>query len=174
MVMISPGKSWPPVYYSHDMDLKNFINGCKAVEEEVASIYRTFADFFPQYRSFWEDLYRDELEHSFWLSDADHYEAIDLLPSEDLMPSMDIIEQTLAYARTKSRHIKTNPVTFEEALRIALKMEESMVETFTNEMAANLFASDYESLSQKIIAAEKLHIRKIEDMMIGKGFLQLS
>lgn len=156
------------------MGLKNFINGCRAVEEEVASIYRTFADFFPQYRAFWEDLYRDELEHSLWLSDSANSEAIDLLPSEDLLPSMDIIERTLAYARMKSRHIKTNPVTFEEALKTALQLEESMVETFTNEMKANLFAQDYESLSQKITAAEKLHISKIEDMMIRKGFLQVS
>jgi len=156
------------------MELKNFINGCRTVEETVASIYRKFADFFPEYRSFWEDLYRDELEHSFWLSDASHNEAIDLLPSEDLMPSMEVIERTIAFARGKSLYINTNPVTFEEALRIALQLEESMVETFTNEMAANLFASDYESLSQKIIVAEKLHINKIEDMMIAKGFLQLS
>jgi len=156
------------------MELINFINGCRAVEEAVASIYSKFADLFPENRSFWEDLYRDELEHSFWLSDATQTEAIDLLPSKDLLPSMDIIDRTIAFARGKSMHIKTNPVTLEEALRIALQLEESMVETFTNEMTANLFASDYESLSQKIIAAEKRHINKIEDMMIGKGFLQLS
>ena len=156
------------------MALKNFINGCKAVEESVASIYRTFADFFPEYSSFWEDLYRDELEHSFWLSNAANTEAIDLLPSQDMMPTMDIIERTLAFAHGKSMHIKLNPVSLEEALRTALQMEESMVETFTNEMTANLFASDYESLNQKIIAAEKRHISKIEDMMIRKGFLQLS
>ena len=156
------------------MELIKFINGCRAVEEAVASIYRTFADFFPEHRSFWEDLYRDELEHSFWLSDTNRAEAIDLLPSEDLMPSMELIDQTLAFATGKSQHIKTNPVNLEEALRIALQLEESMVETFTNEMTANLFSSDYKSLSQKIIEAEKLHISKIEDMMIGKGFLQVS
>lgn len=156
------------------MELKNFINGCRAVEETVAFIYRTFADFFPEHRSFWEDLYRDELEHSFWLSDSNHTEAIDLLPSEDLLPSMEVIERTLSFALGKSEYIRSNPVTFEEALNLALQLEESMVETFTNELAANLFASDYKSLSRKIITAEKLHINKIEDMMIGKGFLQLS
>lgn len=156
------------------MELTNFINGCRAVEEAVAAIYRAFADLFPQYRSFWEDLYRDELEHSFWLSNTLNAEAIDLLPSEDLMPTMDVINRTVAFALGKSQYIKKNPVTFEEALRIALQMEESMVETFTNEIAANLFAYDYESLSQKIVAAEKLHINKIEDLMISRGFLQLS
>ena len=156
------------------MALKKFIDGCRAVEEAVASLYRAFADLFPEHRLFWEDLYRDELEHSFWLSDAGHTEAIDLLPSEDLLPSMDVIKRTLTFARMKSQHIRTNPVTLEEALKIAYQLEESMVETFTNEMTANIFASDYESLSQKIIAAEQRHISKIEDMMIGKGFLQVS
>ena len=65
-------------------------------------------------------------------------------------------------------------MTFEEALRIALRLEESMVEIFANEFMAHLFASDYESLSHGIVAAEKLHINKIEDMMIEKGFMQLS
>jgi len=33
---------------------------------------------------------------------------------------------------------------------------------------------DYESLSDRIIMAEKEHIAKIEDMMMRKGYLQLS
>ncbi|MEW6602870.1 MAG: hypothetical protein AB1499_17995 [Nitrospirota bacterium] len=170
--MISANNFVVPLY--RDMELINFIKNCRAVEETVASIYRTFADLFPEYRAFWDDLYRDELEHSFWLAETTNAEAIDLLPSEDMLPSIDAIERTLAFARSKSQYIKTNPVTFEEALRMALLMEESMVETFTNELAANIFASDYESLNQKIIVAEKRHINKIEDMMIEKGFLQVS
>lgn len=172
--MISADNSREHVFFLPDMKMGKIINGCKAVEEAVASIYRTFADFFPEYRTFWVDLYRDELEHSYWLSDANNIEAIDLLPSEDMLPSMDIIERTLVFVRGKIQYIKTNPVSLEEALKIALKLEESMVETFTNEMTANLFASDYEALSKKIIAAEKRHINKIEDMMLSKGFLQLS
>jgi hypothetical protein len=49
-----------------------------------------------------------------------------------------------------------------------------MVETFANELIANVFSVDYESLSDRIIMSEKAHISKIEDMMVKRGFLQLS
>jgi rubrerythrin len=156
------------------MELDSLIKGCRAVENATASIYRTFMDFFPEEKILWQDLYRDELEHSFWLTDNTVFESIDLLPSRDLLPSKELIASTLDFAQRKIDYIRTNPVTLEEALRIALEIERSMVEMFTNELAANLFSSDYKSLNQKIISAEKLHINKIEDMMISKGYLQLS
>lgn len=156
------------------MELHELINGYIAVENAVASLYRIFMDLFPKEKPFWQDLYRDELEHSYWLSDVSFAESIDLLPSTDLLPSMKLVESTFKFTNRTISHTKTNPVTLEEALKTALKIEESMVETFTNELRANLLASDYASLSEKLITAEKAHINKIEDMMISKGFLQVS
>jgi rubrerythrin len=144
------------------------------MEQTVASIYSMFMQLFPEERIFWEDLFRDEMDHASWLTDADYIESIDLLPSTDLLPSMKQVEISLRFADIKRTQIKSNPVTFEEALNLALKLEEMMVETFANELKANLFASDYRSLSEKILMAEKLHIDKIEGMMIRKGFLQLT
>jgi rubrerythrin len=156
------------------MDLQNLITGCIVVEETVASIYRMFMDIFPDERIFWQDLYRDELEHSIWLSSGSNSELIDLLPSTDMMPPVELVNSTLAFLDSIVRHIKSNPVTLEEALKTALKIEKSMVEIFTNEITANLFATDYEALNNRLIAAEKLHVNKIEEMMIGRGFLQIS
>ncbi len=156
------------------MELDNFIDGCIAVEETVASIYRTFMDLFPDEKAFWEDLQVDELEHSFWLSDLNNAESIDLLPSEDMLPSMELINKTLVFVKRKKSQIRLNPLTFEKALEIAHQIEELMVETFANEFTANLISPDYNSLTNKLIAAEKLHVNKIEDMMISKGFMQLS
>ena len=156
------------------MELHNIINGCIAMEQTVASIYETFMKLFPEEKSFWGDLFNDETEHQSWLTSARYIESIDLLPSKDILPQVAYIESSLKSARNTFAHIKSNPVTFEKALKIALRLEESMVEIFANEFMAHLFASDYESLSQGIVTAEKLHINKIEDMMIEKGFLQLS
>ncbi len=156
------------------MESENLLYRCRDVELAVASVYKNFMERFPEDRLFWQDLYRDELEHSFWLSDATNIEAIELLPSKDLIPVEKLIMDTLGYIKTVVDHIKYNPVTAEEALRTALKLEDSMIETFTNELTANLLASDLESWNHRIIAAEKIHINKIEDMMISKGFLQLS
>ena len=157
-----------------DMDMDHFISGCIAVEETTASLYRIFMNLFPDEKLFWQDLYRDELEHSFWLTSGSHSEAIDLLPSKEIMPSMEHVTSTLVFIEGKIVQAKTSPVTFESALGTALEIEESMVEIFTNEITANVLATDHESLNDKLIAAEKIHVTKIEDMMINRGFLQLS
>ena len=156
------------------MELHELADGFKAVEQAVASIYRSFMDLFPEERRFWQELYRDELEHAFWLSGPDHVEAIDLLPSRELLPTEETLLNTLKTIEREHVLIKSNPVSLEEALKIALKLEDLMIEVFTNELPAHIFASDYKSLSDRISAAERLHINKIEDLMINKGFLQLS
>jgi len=156
------------------MDLTSLINGCIQMEQTVASIYNMFMQLFPEEKMFWEDLFRDEMDHSSWLTDANYIESIDLLPSTDLLPSMRQVEISLRFADMQRTQIKSNPVTFEEALNMALQREKTMVDTFTNELKANLFSSYYNSLCEKLLIAEKLHIDKIEDMMIRKGFLQLT
>ena len=156
------------------MDLNHFINGCIAVEETTASLYRIFMDIFPDERPFWQDLYSDELEHSFWLTSGSHSEVIELLPSKKLMPTMEHVTKTLEFVEGKIAQAKSGPVTFQAALRTALEIEESMVEIFTNEITANVLATDHKSLNEKLIAAEKVHVTKIEDRMISKGFMQLS
>lgn len=156
------------------MELLELIEGFKSVEQAVGSIYRSFMNLFPEEKRFWQDLYRDELEHAYWLSSAAHVESIDLLPSLDLLPTEELLLNALKFIERQHLYIKSNPVSLEEALKIALRLEELMIEVFTNELPANLFASDYKSLSDRISAAERLHINKIEDLMINKGFLQLS
>jgi len=131
-------------------------------------------EIFPDERPFWLDLYKDELEHSFWLTSGSRSEVIELLPSNELLPSIEHITRTLVFVEGKIAQVKTNPVTFEAALTIALEIEKSMVEIFTNEITANLLATDHKSLNDKLIAAEKIHVTKIEDMMISRGFVQLS
>ncbi|MBI5739711.1 MAG: hypothetical protein HZA16_03230 [Nitrospirae bacterium] len=156
------------------MNQQNLINGCIAVEEAAASLYGTFMDLFPGEKAFWQQLHSDELEHASMLSNSTYFEAIDLLPSQDMLPSVEQIESALGFTRKRNEFIKSNPVTFEEALRTAHRLEESMAEMFANELLANLLADNFESLSRKLFQAEKIHIDKIEDMMIKRGFLQMS
>jgi rubrerythrin len=156
------------------MELYKIVKGCIAMERAVANIYSTFVKLFPEEQLFWEDLARDEDDHASWLSNVNFFEMIDLLPSTDILPTMELIDNSLKFAEDKSRHLRANPVELEDALKLALHLEESMVEIFANNLIANVLATSYESLSQKILMAEKIHKGKIEDMMISKGFLQLS
>jgi rubrerythrin len=156
------------------MELYKIVKGCIEMERTVANIYSTFMKLFPEEKLFWEDLARDEDDHASWLSNVKFFEMIDLLPSTDILPTKELIDNSLKFAENKSRHLRSNPVDLEDALKLALHLEESMVEIFANQLIANVLATSYESLSQKILMAEKIHKDKIEDMMITKGFLQLS
>jgi len=144
------------------------------MERVVANIYNTFVQLFPEEKSFWQDIAQDERDHASWLSSVNFFEMIDLLPSKELIPTMELIHNSLKFAENKNRHLRSNPMSLEDGLKLALNLEETMVEIFANQLIANVLATSYESLSQKILMAEKIHIDKIEDMMIRKGFLQLS
>jgi len=156
------------------MELRKIIQGCFAMEQTVSLIYNHFMQLFPDDKHFWLDLYQDEIEHSSWLSKASFTGMIDLLPSTDIIPTLELVNNSVRFAEERKKDILSNPLSFEDALNIALKLEETMVETFTNELIANVLSVDYESLSDRIIMAEKEHIAKIEDMMMRKGYLQLS
>ena len=156
------------------MNVYDFMSGCIEIEQSVANIYKQFANMFPEDKHFWTDLYRDELEHAVWLSIEENIEAMDLLPANTPLPTPELIESTLLNIRQQTAHIWSNPVTLEDALQTALRIESSTIEIFTNELSAKIFATTKESLQKKLIEAEKIHINKIESLMIDRGFLQLS
>jgi rubrerythrin len=156
------------------MELPKIIHNCFVMEQTVSSIYSYFIQLFPDEKLFWTDLYLDELDHATWLSKANYTGMIDLLPSTDLIPALELVDSSVRFAEERKKQIMSRPVPFEDALNIALKLEETMVETFTNELIANVLSVDYESLSDRIIMSEKAHISKIEDMMMKRGYLQLS
>ena len=156
------------------MDVYDFMSGCIEVERSVANIYRTFATMFPEDKDFWIELYRDELEHTIWLSIEKNIEAMDLLPADTPLPTPELIENTLLNIRRQAARIRSNPVTLENALKTALRIEGASIEIFTNEMSAKIFSASEKSLQEKLVTAEKIHINKIENLMIDRGFLQLS
>jgi rubrerythrin len=156
------------------MELYEIIKGCIEMEHAVAKIYNIFVRLFPEEKLFWQDLARDEQDHASWLSNVKFFEMIDLLPSAKILPTKELIDNSLNFAEKRGSLLKRNPVDLEDALKLALHLEESMVEIFANHLIANILGTSDESLNRKILMAEKIHKDKIEDMMITKGFLQLS
>ncbi len=144
------------------------------MEKAVASIYSTFMQLFPKEKDFWEGLYEDEMEHLSFLADADYKKILKKgIQTTVFPPSLQLVEKTLNYAENIKKQIKLNPVSLEDAFGLALKLEESIVETFANELIANLAADVDKSVVKTIVAGERLHIDKIREMMIKKGFLKL-
>jgi hypothetical protein len=56
---------------------------------------------------------------------------------------------------------------------MALKLEESILETFTNNLMGALL-TDPKSSFDRLLSETRVHADKIRDMMIQKGFLKLS
>ncbi len=159
------------------MGIHDRINGCIAIEQAAADIYSAFMGLFPEEKGFWEGLYNDEIDHAALLSEADYLDVFTKLPTRTELPSMLSIENTLEYAQDMSMQIKLSPVSLEGALNIALKLEESIVETFSNELTSDLMAEDDDSFIMdfgKILIDERGHVSRIKDMMIKKSFLKLS
>ncbi|KPK01305.1 MAG: hypothetical protein AMK71_06055, partial [Nitrospira bacterium SG8_35_4] len=76
------------------MELYEIIKGCIAMERIVANIYYSFVQFFPEEKVFWEDLVRDEQDHASWLSNVNFFEMIDLLPSTEILPTKELIDNS--------------------------------------------------------------------------------
>ena len=159
------------------MESSEKINGCIAIEQAVASIYSTFMKLFPGDKDFWEGLQRDEIDHSSFLQDASSLMIFSELPTQVQQPSVSFIVKTLEFTQNIKKQILLNPVSLEDALHIALKLEEPMVETYTNVLIADSKAVDDKSYFmdlEKMLFEERGHINKIKNMMIGKGFLKIS
>ena len=155
------------------MEIYQLINGCLVMEYAVASIYSSFMQLFPQEKDFWEDLYKDERNHSSFLMEAAESGKFDEIQPDKLGFSMPQLDRTRKFIENIINSIKSNPVSLEDALNMALKIEETFVEAFTNELIACLSPSDSNTFLQMLME-EKTHIAKIKNMMIEKGFLKLS
>ena len=154
------------------MEIYQFVNGCLVMENAVASIYSNFMQLFSEEKDFWGDLYNDEQKHASFLMEAADQGLFDEINTEDLPLSMPLFDRTRKFVENIMDQIKFNPLSLEEALKIALKLEETLVETFTNYLIADL--SPNRNAILEMFTEEKSHIDKIKKMMIKKGFSKLS
>ena len=147
------------------MEQKDFINGCIKVENTVASIYSRLMELFPDKKEFWGSLLNDEREHIAFLNDVKSLELITEMEKLDFPPSMDIIKKTIKSADKVTEKLCDHSDSVKDTLIMALKLEESMVEIYTNQLIAKLLSCDDETPVAKVVADEKTHINKIRKMM---------
>lgn len=154
------------------MEIYQLINSCLVMENTAASIYSNFMQLFPEEKVFWKDLVEDEQKHASFLIEAADHGIFDEIDPADLKFTMPLLDRTREFVENINNHINFNPVSLEEALNIALKIEETMLETFTNELIANLSTPEGKTILQ-LALEERSHMDKIKDMMFKKGFLKL-
>ncbi len=159
------------------MEIHDRINGCIQIEQTIATIYNNFTKSFPKERVFWESLFKDEIEHASFLSNAKYLDVFAEYPERTNPPSIAYIEKTLEYALSTIDQINFKYISFENALKIALTLEEAMVEAFVHDLMDDLNANKDEALIRefdKMLKDEKGHVSQINNMMMKKGYKKLS
>lgn len=143
------------------------------MEKAAELVYSHFMQLFPQEKDFWGDLVKDEIGHASFLIDADNLGLFDKIKLTYAPLSMPLLGKTLKFAENINSQIRFNPVSLEDAFKMALKLEESILETFTNNLMGALL-TDPKLSFDRLLSETRLHADKIRDMMIKKGFLKLS
>ncbi len=140
---------------------------CIDLEIAVSAIYRDFMLLFPAEGAFWAQLAREEEEH------ARLYMAGDIMRVTGehagiRFPPTVLVARTLEFAEQIRDLIGSRPITLQEALDMALKLEKTVAESIIfdlpetdNPVIANL---------RKIIADTEAHADRIERFRMEKGF----
>lgn len=147
------------------MERNTIINKCIKVETSAASIYKDMMKQFPEHKEFWQGLFNDEIEHASFLRDVKSLNLKDELQKIDLLPSLPTINMALDLADHITGKIRSGPVSLDEALAMTLELEESMIETYTYKIIANLISCEDENGYKKIVSAEKRHLNKVKKMI---------
>ena len=147
------------------MEQTDIINGCIKVESLVASIYSNLLQVFPKDKEFWESMLNDERDHIAFLIDVKSQGLITEIEKMDLPPSINVIQKNLKLVNKVSQRIADEPISMKNALKLALKLEESLVETYTNELIAKLLSCEDETSYEELINGEKTHVDKIRNML---------
>lgn len=141
------------------------ISKCIETEKSASSIYKDMMKQFPEHKDFWLGLFNDEIEHVSFLRDVKSLNLKDELEKIDLLPSLPTINMALDLADHITGKINSGPVSLDEALAMTLELEESMIETYTNKIIANLMSCDDKSGYKKIVSDEKRHLNKVKEMI---------
>ena len=147
------------------MERNTLISKCIKAEKSATSIYKYMMKLFPEHKNFWLGLFNDEIEHASFLRDVKSLNLKDELQKVDLLPSLPTINMALDLADHITEKINSGPVSLDEALAMTLELEESMIETYTNKIIANLMSCDDETGFKKVISDEKRHLNKVKKMI---------
>ncbi len=145
------------------------IDGCIAIEMACADIYRSLSERFPEAGTLWKELSGEEKNHAVSLIMAQGGNPEGELPDLEEHPSMPFIKEALERARTIKKRLAERDMTLEEALRLALELEESAVEGFFWDVFTG--ENDLQAVARlkRLIEKERSQGRKITLFMEERG-----
>ena len=131
----------------------------------LAKLYEIFAGQFPDFKDFWQELAKDELQHAEWIKKFYHAEEKDLVAfSEGKIKTypmnifIDNIEKTIRRAEKKGE------LTLKMAIAYTLDFERSLIEknVFSH---FKIIDEKMQGIMVKLASETRKHVKKAEDMM---------
>lgn len=152
---------------------KEKIMKCISIEASCAEVYRAYAELFPEEREFWEALSREEENHARLYIAGEFFRFIGDSAGKLSLPPSVFIDRTLEYIdNIKKRLQLKSPLSPGEALEMALKVEESLAESYLFEIPEG---GDAALMTfKKLLVDTRTHIDRIKELMIKKGYIKLA
>ena len=139
-----------------------------AHEEAVARLYILFSEIFPSQREFWRVLSLEEKLHASWIRNL--YATVSKGKIHFLPQRFDcaVLRKSLNYVDREFLRCKESPFLLDEALRVAIKIETSPIESKFFEV----YESDFEELKQLITSLDEAfqdHAARLKDFLKKTG-----
>jgi rubrerythrin len=153
-------------------ELSRRIEGCIAAETGCAEVYRMFGSMLPEARDFWDELAREEENHAAILAVGRGFQKAGKL-TEEVVPvafPMANIQGTIDLAREIKAKARDREISMEEALGMALSLEETLCESYFEEVRTNKGDSRFAAALQRLLIHTRSHMEKIREVISKSGF----
>ncbi len=136
---------------------------CIAVENTASEIYDLFAEMFPEHREFWRGLAAEEKGHARQFVVASSLKGPAALP-----PSMQSARNAIESIRRIKREVLENGVPGpEDALKIAISIEQTTVEEFLHKLATEETGTEMKQFYGSLMLDGKRHAELLKERLAG-------
>lgn len=95
-------------------------------EVDISRLYRIYSQKIKGHKRFWEELSKEEIEHSLELNKIREEEKTDMIKENNF--SRGIVKYVSDFVAEQIKVAKNGKITHREAIEIALRIEQSMLE----------------------------------------------
>jgi hypothetical protein len=153
------------------VEISQRVHRCVEVEQAMAELYRVFMERFPDETYLWKTLHEEELKHIAFLVNADIFDSLGEQAGQLQLPSEALVERALSMAMNSLEQLKKRAVTLEEALGMAVQLEDSVVEEFADTAVNN---GGQQSAFIMLLNDTRSHADMLRDLMRRKGYIKVS
>ena len=145
--------------------MKAFLSGCQKIENLAGKIYQRLSrdeEYDPRVRSLFQTLSGDERTHAGEIDMLLHNLAHNL----DINPrfSWEVLETALLLAERMAKGLESKRLSEEEALRLAVQMEQQFVKVHVNN-ALHFYDPRVAAVFEELGRHDQIHLQKLRDCL---------